>query len=653
MRVIIPNQLMNDDCRFIRLRGRSKIPLDFDWTTENNFEWRSVEIQEHIVKEQNVGFLCGSGNIYVIDIDDRRLFNKFSKIIGKTLTIQTPHGYHFYFKYPTRLSRIILERKEGEEKVHIGELQGVGTQVVLPGSKNRNGRKYKLYESSPIVELSEEKLNLIIQRYGKVNRTFTIQPPNWENYNQTPLSNKISITSLVDMTKMKHYREEFYGPHPIHGSTTGMNFFINPSKNFWHCYRCDSGGDALAYIAVKEGICSCEDFGTGGKKLRGEDFKRALRIAKEKYNLVLDDRDNYVSSEFMLNPQLNQLRIITDTELSNMEIEETEYYVQDLVPKESLVLVVGKSRSMKSMITTAMSFSACWGQPFLSRFLTEQTKILYIDSDNPKRITQSRNILIRRGLGVPATEDFGYLIHSGLKITKDDDLLILKGLIQDFGANIVVLDSLIRFLDRVDENMAGDMSEVFTRLRQLSSELNVTFIIIHHMNKTPDRRGIDRVRGSSDIVNAVDVVLLFDREETNSFIKVTQEKNRFDSEIGPFIVLPESDHEENKLSFSITTDMVETNNRFTRAARIVLDWLLMKEWEDSSERIFTTAEAKEYFRGEFNNNDELNRKIIQGALRILIENSKIERVDRGEYKLIADTRENEEGNEDGQTEDSD
>jgi len=536
-------------------------------------------------------------------------------------------------------------------KKHIGELQAQGTQVVLPGSKNTNGEEYKIYKDVPIATLTEEKLNIIKQRYTNngdtaavEGRTFIVQSPNWSVYSKTPLCDKLPITSLVDMSKLKSYKDEFFGSHEIHGSTTGMNFFVNPTKNLWHCYRCNGGGDSLSYLAVKEGICQCSDFTPNGKKLRGDDFKRTIKIAKEKYNINFGDT---AINESILNPQLNQLKIITDAELSSMEFGETECIVQDLAPKESLVLVVGKTRSMKSFFTTSMGFSACWGKPFLNRFITEQSRWLYIDEENPKRITKFRNSLIRKGLEIPPTEDFGYLLHSGLKLTKESDVLLLKKFIQDFNADVVVLDSLIRFLTNTDENTAMDMSSVFTTLRQISSELNVTFIIIHHMNKTPDRQGIDRVRGSSDIVNAVDVVLLFDRENADSpFIKITMEKNRFDREIGPFIVQLESNNEENSLSFSITNDIVAVNNRYTRAANEIFMWLSNREWENPTIRTFTTSELRDIFEGRFNENAETNRKIIQGALRTLITASKIERVDTGEYRLLVAPAEKSEANED-------
>jgi len=110
-------------------------------------------------------------------------------------------------------------------KKHIGELQAQGTQVVLPGSKNTNGEEYKIYKDVPIATLTEEKLNIIKQRYTNngdtaavEGRTFIVQSPNWSVYSKTPLCDKLPITSLVDMSKLKSYKDEFFGSHEIHGS---------------------------------------------------------------------------------------------------------------------------------------------------------------------------------------------------------------------------------------------------------------------------------------------------------------------------------------------------------------------------------------------------------------------------------------------------
>jgi RecA-family ATPase len=508
-------------------------------------------------------------------------------------------------------------------KKHIGEIQGIGTQVVLPGSINKDGKEYKVYKDLPIKEISEEQLNTIKQKYSK---TFEVKSPNWSNYSQTPISEKLSITSFVNTSNLKSYKDEYYGEHPIHGSNTGMNFFMNPNKNLWHCFRHDSGGDSLSYLSIVEGICDCEDFSLNGKRLRGEDFKKTLKIAKDKYGLVLEDYD------------LEKIKIITDRELSEIEFDEIDWVVKDLIPGVSLVLIAGKTGAMKSILTTYMAFCCCYGLDFLGKYPTKNTKWLYFDEENPKRITQSRNDIIRRGLGVEPTEEFGYLLHAGLKLVGDKKSIAIQTIInfiKQFKPDVIVLDSLVRFLGAAtNENAAGDISEIFTNLRQISIDEKVTFIIIHHMNKAPDKKGVDRVRGSTDIVNAVDIALLFDRDNpTSPFINISQEKNRYDSEQKPFTVMVNSNKIEQSLSFDITDTPTQDKDKNTQASEEVSKWLQQREWE-SEDKEFKTSDVLEQFSNHFDDKSERNRKIIQGALKCLIEKEVIIRLTKGVYQYI-------------------
>ena len=54
-------------------------------------------------------------------------------------------------------------------------------------------------------------------------------------------------------------------------------------RNLWHCFRHDSGGSVLEWIAVSEGVIDCSEAVPG--VLRGDRFWRVLEIAHEKYGL--------------------------------------------------------------------------------------------------------------------------------------------------------------------------------------------------------------------------------------------------------------------------------------------------------------------------------------------------------------------------------
>jgi len=95
----------------------------------------------------------------------------------------------------------------------------------------------------------------------------------------------LSITDVFNLGGFdKKSQGEYRGPHPVHGSKTGNNVKISTTENAVYCFRCQAGGDPLSWIAVKEGLITCEQMGT----LHGDVAFEACKIANEKYGADID-----------------------------------------------------------------------------------------------------------------------------------------------------------------------------------------------------------------------------------------------------------------------------------------------------------------------------------------------------------------------------
>ncbi|MDD4138044.1 MAG: hypothetical protein PHT99_09170 [Methanoregula sp.] len=69
----------------------------------------------------------------------------------------------------------------------------------------------------------------------------------------------LDVTTLCSLIDGVPDGDEIRGSHPVHGSTTGQNFTINGRANTWYCFRCETGGGPLEWIAVEDGIIDCSD----------------------------------------------------------------------------------------------------------------------------------------------------------------------------------------------------------------------------------------------------------------------------------------------------------------------------------------------------------------------------------------------------------
>ena len=98
----------------------------------------------------------------------------------------------------------------------------------------------------------------------------------------------LKMADIIDITKLHKSGNKYYGVHPIHGSTTGRNFWIDPEKNVWYCFRHRIGGGPLHYLAIKYGLVNPNDYMPTAERpeppkfeLKGEIFRKVLEKAAE------------------------------------------------------------------------------------------------------------------------------------------------------------------------------------------------------------------------------------------------------------------------------------------------------------------------------------------------------------------------------------
>jgi putative DNA primase/helicase len=129
-----------------------------------------------------------------------------------------------------------------------------------------------LNDNSPReIENLEKTFYSILKKHGFTHTEETEVEQQLDNFS-------FSLSKLVDLKQMnKLNANEYQGSHPFHDSTTEKNFCINTKTNAWHCFRHNSGGGALQFLAMKEGLIKCEQAKKGA--LRGKKFREVLQIA--------------------------------------------------------------------------------------------------------------------------------------------------------------------------------------------------------------------------------------------------------------------------------------------------------------------------------------------------------------------------------------
>lgn len=275
---MIPLQLK--DCSFCRILKGTKKPFEKDWTNKKY----SYEQISKFFPNENYGVLTGINGIGVCDDDskDLKLISLLEKTFGESFRVRK----HYYINFLNWSGeKIIFFDNHGE---HLGELQGLGQQVVGAGSLHPSGEYYEIIKDVPIITIDFEIFKILMNDFIPKPKEIVeriISKTRWEgdDVKNIPISSVISFNGMIDLKNGK-----YQGSHPLHGSTTGMNFVVDTFSNTWHCFRCGSGGSSPELIAVMEGIINCSDAGRGC--LAGSKGSELIKIAREKYGLKTPER---------------------------------------------------------------------------------------------------------------------------------------------------------------------------------------------------------------------------------------------------------------------------------------------------------------------------------------------------------------------------
>jgi len=231
----IPKQLR--EANIIPLKPNSKQPL---------IRWKEYQTKRYdggFPEGCNFAVICGevSGNLCVVDFDDRRLYEAFFSDI-ETFTVETQSGgihLYFYTKKPLR--------KIPKFKGFPIDVQGEGSYVVIPPSK-LEGREWRVLKDAeihvedvlsllekrlpvPAAELTEEseeeKRNLIREAIEEVKRRVDIR-----DY-------------IARYVELRDYRTCSQGLCPFHNDHRPS--FTVYSENYY-CFGCGACGDVVKFV---------------------------------------------------------------------------------------------------------------------------------------------------------------------------------------------------------------------------------------------------------------------------------------------------------------------------------------------------------------------------------------------------------------------
>jgi RecA-family ATPase len=280
-----------------------------------------------------------------------------------------------------------------------------------------------------------------------------------------------------------------------------------------------------------------------------------------------------------------------------------------------------------------MAFCLANGIDFLG-FKTKKVKVLYLDCESPLELAKKRQYLIEKGLQADVDKNnLKYLIGERLDLNSDEGIKKLKFIIKENEAEVVFVDVLRGFLEGINESSADDVREWYqTRIKPLKDELGITIIFITHTRKSKAEDSIyekwEKIRGSSELVNLADLILMLDRKGFENFAELVCQKNRYGLEAEAFGIVYNFDDENKELRLDKVdkdTWILSQTKYYTSS---VLSFLISLEKET-----FETKEVKEFLK---NQKIKSVNTVADRVLKDLVNVGKIRKFKRGLWEIISE-----------------
>lgn len=436
-----------------------------------------------------------SNQIFCIDCDSPELNTTCEELLPPTYVEQSPSGgTHRFYKLSEALQNINLQKGN----IHLGEIRTNKEIIIISPSVARN-KKGKLGSYDIINDVKE--LPLV-----------------------TPEQVKAVVTRFITENEGKEIQT---------GLSEEVLAKIRNDSNINRLYE----GDISGFASRSEAEQSLTN------RLRASDFDK-----ETVYKIVLNSKIGKLKEKtisYWERMWLKALNFVTQAKLDSIKEKISEakllkimgvkdyrgykspknHLVKELIGQKEIIMYHGPSGSYKSFLNLYEACCIATGKPFLGKYKTKKSAVLFISAENSIEVDKERLFQILNGLGVKTTKNIYILPRGECKDLFDQTFRIeLCRTIRDLGIKIIYIDTINPVTASVDDNKAKDVTKVFNEfLKPLVDWFSVSIKYLHHT----DKAGKNYLGSMKWFANS-DQVFRVDRgEKLSPSVKIFNEKNRY------------------------------------------------------------------------------------------------------------------------------
>lgn len=236
-----------------------------------------------------------------------------------------------------------------------------------------------------------------------------------------------------------------------------------------------------------------------------------------------------------LRPKPKELKFMSRAEL--LALPKPASLLGGCLQQDTLAILLGKFGSLKSMVALdwalTLSTGGTWNEIHKA---PKAYPALYVAAEGHTGLIKRMNAW-ERHYKKTVTDDMFRLAPMAADLTTDGNVIALTQQVREFGAKLLVIDTLHKCCPGIEENSATEMGAVVGRLNKLRADTGCTVLMVHHTGHVGTR-----ARGSSSIEDDVDTswIISFasDAEERNpEAVRLLKHRKSKDSEYAPEVAL--------------------------------------------------------------------------------------------------------------------
>ncbi len=237
-----------------------------------------------------------------------------------------------------------------------------------------------------------------------------------------------------------------------------------------------------------------------------------------------------------LNPFDPFLNSMTCKEFSKIDFPKQQWLIENLIPREGLIIMAAPSGEKKTWLAMEMARSVANGTNFLGNdeFKTQKGRVLYLNLEMSKTEFQRRVKLLR----LHQTEENIYLLGTNeYCLNNQENVDYLANFIDQQKISFVVIDTLRATAGGLKEEKAEDVRKFFDLFKRFKDK-GVAIIFLDHCKKPNHFDGKipkkEHLFASQDKLASVEGLIMLKSTDRLNEINVYHRKSRNSIEYKPF-----------------------------------------------------------------------------------------------------------------------